>query len=198
MISGRRQSTVPALVPSLAQCLWDSCAAQTGLRSAARVNLHQLAPSFCRFVLKLCDEGRPSGIVNRFGKHPARQSFDIQIFNRNDAVMIDECAAELVVKVRALVPDVRMCLLQQQDSFPASVTASLATRHLALRSPEFSLCRAVVARVVNFRSVRERDEGRQSDIKADSFSRLRQRLRLFLWSSPTTTARSGIAAASAS
>ena len=58
-------------MPTLTQCLGDGCATETGLARAARVNVHQLSTSFCRFVDQLGDERRPSGIIDGLGEKSA-------------------------------------------------------------------------------------------------------------------------------
>lgn len=68
MISGSRQPALTTLMPALAQRFGRVRSACAGLRRATRVNFHQRAPSFCRFVREFGDESRPSGIRNGPGE----------------------------------------------------------------------------------------------------------------------------------
>jgi len=85
MIACRRQPALLTLMPALAQRFGHRCATQTGLARAARIDMHQLAPSFCRFVRQLGDECRPSSIVDGLGQHAAGKPLDVQVFHGDHA-----------------------------------------------------------------------------------------------------------------
>jgi len=174
MISGSRQPATLTPMPTIREPLGYVCPTKTGLRCAARINLHQHTPSFCRFVREFFDEQRPSGICHRFGKHPARQAFDVQIFNRNQTVLIDDGARNFVVEVGALVSDMRVRALQLTHGLFSIVATTFAPGNFTLRSPQFGLGLAVVARVLNLCSIAQSSESLKTDIQANSFSRSRQ------------------------
>src|SRR6266699_1833890 len=71
-----------------------------GLRCVGRIDLDQLAASFCRFARQLRKECRPRGICNAFsetmGMHHAA---DGQILDGNDAKAIDDLSTLLVGEV---------------------------------------------------------------------------------------------------
>src|SRR5207253_4343450 len=103
MISGSRQPTINALMPTLAQGLGYACPTETSLRRATRINLHDYPASFFRFAEQFVDEGRPSGIIDGLGEHSRCQAFDIQIFDGNQAVLINQRPRYLMVEISALV-----------------------------------------------------------------------------------------------
>src|ERR1700674_2448836 len=86
LITSGRQPTLRTLMPALAQGLRDVGTARTVLRRATRINLHQHPTSVFGFVGELIDEGRPTSIVDRLRQPPGGQSFDVQIFDRDQAV----------------------------------------------------------------------------------------------------------------
>ena len=108
MIPGRRQSALLTPMPALTQSLWHWCATETRLTCAAKVDFHQLSTSLSRFVVQFHDERRPSSIVDRLGKHAACQPFDVQVFDGNHAVGIDQRACRFVVEVSTLVMHMRV------------------------------------------------------------------------------------------
>jgi hypothetical protein len=117
-----------------------------------------LPTSFRRFVGNLFEEHSPPAITYRPGEHPRRESFDVQIFDGDQSVVIDQPTADLVVKVGALTPDVRVRLSQKQDGLPAAAGAFFSASYFALCAsqprPRFS----VVARVLYFRAVARSSE----------------------------------------
>src|SRR5262245_24234315 len=132
MIASNVQSANSALVPPLAQSLRIWFTARTALRSSAWIDLDQLSTSFCRFVGEFGEKGRPPGIVDRLGQQATGQSFDIQIFHGNPVVAVDQFARRLVMKVGALVSDMRVRPLQQAHRFLAALRAFLSARHTAV------------------------------------------------------------------
>src|SRR6266498_152113 len=168
MISGCRQSALHALMPALAQCLAHGCATETCLTRAVRVNFHQLAPSFCRFVRKCREESRPSGIVDGLGEHAAGQAFDVQVFYGNEAIGIDQRAGHFVVEVGPLITDMCVRFLQKHDGLAASTTAALTSRHTALGTSEMRLGGAVGPWVVYRRAVAQGRKREQAHIKTYS------------------------------
>src|SRR2546427_722740 len=112
MISRSRQTALITQMPTLAQRFGYTRSTETSLRCAARIHFHQHAPSFFRFVRELVEERRPSGIIDGLGEHARRQAFDVQIFDRDQTTALNYKTRGLVVKVSALVSDVRVRALQ--------------------------------------------------------------------------------------
>lgn len=153
MITISRQTARRTLMPSLAKVFRRVRSARTCLTRTARVNAHQLSTSVCSFIGEFGNERRPSGIINTLGEHSTSQAFDIQIFNYNQTIFVDHPTRNLMVKVRALVSDVGVYSLKQLYRFPARVRTFLSPRYFALCFAESLLRFAVVAWIVNFRSV---------------------------------------------
>jgi hypothetical protein len=180
MIATRRQSAPLTLMPTLAQSLRHTCPASASLRRAAGVHLDEQPTSLFRFVGQLVDQGRPPGIRYGLGEHSGCQAFDVQIFDHDQAKVANQPPADLVVKIRALIADVRVSGLKLAHGFLPIIAAPFAPRHLALCPPEFRLRPSGVARVLNPGPVRESSEGRQPDIDPDACGGLWQGLGLAL------------------
>ncbi len=163
-------------MPSLAESFRRVRSTETCLRCAACVNLNQVTTSVFSFVRDLIQKGRPSGIVNAFGKHSTCQAFNVQVLDSDNSEVRHQPMTDFVVKVRALVSDVRVCAPKKLNGFPATVRAFLATGNFALRLAECGLCRSGVARVINLCAIGERGKRSQADIYADAGSGDRQRL----------------------
>src|SRR5712691_6215867 len=165
MITCRRQPACLTLMPALAQCFGDWYATETCLARPARVHVHQLPASFCRFVGQFADERRPSGIVDGLRQHPAGQSLDVQVFHRNHAIGVDQGAGRFAVEVRPLVLYVCMSLLQEEHGLPAVTSPALTPGDTPLGNPKDPLGLAVATWVRNRFPCREGGEGCQPDIE---------------------------------
>src|SRR5215207_8192423 len=175
MVAIRRQTALRTLMPTLAEVFRRVRSAGACLTCAAWINLNQLASGARSLVLQLGEKGTPPGITDGLGKHSRRKSFDVQIFDGNQSVVVDQPTANLVLKVRPLFANVRVCLLQQQHGFPATVRATLTACHFALRAAKFLLCLPIVARVLNLSPIAQGGEGQQANVHANALSVGRQR-----------------------
>jgi hypothetical protein len=100
--------TTATPVPAIIECLRDMLATRrTTLRCAGWIHPDQGPTSFCRFVGQDREELAPACVVDRFGQHRASQSFDVQVFNSDQPVLLDERTGRLVVEVAPLVGNVR-------------------------------------------------------------------------------------------
>src|SRR5437868_4004963 len=99
-------------MPPLAEVLRHMCAAQASLARASRVHLHKLPPSIRSFVREQSKEGRPSNVVNRLREHAASEPFHVQILDNYESEHRHEPEGQLVVKIEALVANVRVGRLQ--------------------------------------------------------------------------------------
>src|SRR5574342_1086098 len=178
MIARNRQSATLTMMPSLAQCLRIRLSADTSLRRSARVYFHQHTTSLRRFVRELCDERRPSGVINGLGQHSSGHALYVQLFNYYQSEQKHQRSRYLVREILSLVTHMRVGALQLSNGFLSVITASLATGDLTLRPSEFGLGFFVVSGVFNLGSVRQRGEGIQAHVKARLFYRSRPRSRL--------------------
>lgn len=156
MISTSRQSANRAIMPAVLKGLRHPGSAGASLRRSAWVNLHQPPLSIFRFNDEHSDEAGPSRIVNGLGQHSAGKPSHVQVFHCNQRVFVDNLPRLLVLKVRALIPNMRVRPLQLADRFTAAITSLvLAPRYLALGAAEPGFGLAVVPGVLNLRSIGE-------------------------------------------
>ena len=106
-----------------------------------------LPSSFCRFDGELVEEGTPAGIVYLFSEHAFGHALDVQVFDGDELVVVDDLASELVYEVGASVGNALVYLLEFPDSLSASVRSSGASGDLALRPSQAFLGALVPARV---------------------------------------------------
>jgi len=180
MVTTKRQATCLTFMPPLAEVFRRVRSAKAYLRRAAWINLYQLASSVCSFVLQQSKKGTPSNVMNRLSQHSRCQPFDVQLFNSHNLIVIDEPMTNLVLKVFALIRNMKMRACQKPHSFSTTVAAFLPTGDFALRSSQACLRFFVVARVVYLRAVGERGKGCESNVYADLFKAWPQRLRFRL------------------
>lgn len=176
-------------MPPLAECLGHVCAAYTCLARAVWIYLYKHATSIFRFVRDHVQEIAPSGIIDGLRQHPGGESFNVQIFDGDHAVVIDKPSADLVMKVRALVSDMNMRPLEKLYGLSPAIASLLTSCHLALRASQFRLRLSVVARAVYLRAVRQRGECGQANVNAYLFRAGGERLQFTLareYSKPST------------
>ena len=118
------------------QGLADSAAAQAMLARSGRVHFHHSPPSFCRFDGEFVKEGTPTRIVDLFGKHASGHAADVQLFDDNQLVAVDDLAGELVCVVGSLAGDALVDALKLTDGFASAIRSLDASGDLALRSPQ--------------------------------------------------------------
>jgi len=164
MIAIRRQPARETQMPALSERLANPCAAQACLRSTARVNFHEYAPGALSLVREHKKKVGPPSVVDGLSEHSRREAFHVQIFDCNQAVLIDDLARFFVMKVAALVANVIMESLKQQDGFAPAIRSFLTSRNAPLQVSKLALCGSKPAWILNCRSVAERDELTQSDI----------------------------------
>lgn len=176
MITITDQSAGQADVLSHGERLADLCPAETSLRRSARINLYQNAGSTFSLLRNLVDKARPSGIVYGFGEHPSRQALNIQILDSNQSITINNFPCFFVVKILALIADVVMKTLQQENRLAPSVGAFLPSCYAPLQSSEFSFGASEPTWVVYRGSVAKCGKHRQANINTNHAWVERQRV----------------------
>lgn len=164
MIAISNQATSRTPMYSHRESLANFCPTQTGLRRSARVNFHKHTPSFFRFVREHKQKVRPSGIVNGLRQRPCGQSFDIQILNGNQSVVVHNFARFFMMKISTLIADVVMEPLEQENCFAAAVRTFPSSRYAALQSSQLGLCCSVLPRVIDRAAVAQRREASKAYI----------------------------------
>ena len=168
-------------MPTLRERFSDSMSANARLARTARVNLDELAPGTFSLVRKFAQEVSPSGIIDGLGQHTAGQSLDVQVFDNNHTVVVDQHTAELVLEIGSLVLNMRVLPLQHGNGFPATVRPLvLAPSHPPLCDAQSALCITVQTRIANLSAVAEGCEGRQPNINPDRPAGCRKRNRIAL------------------
>jgi len=144
------------MMPALAEVFRYVCAAETFLRCAVRSYFNKFSTSVFSFVAKEVEELRPSGITNTFSKVVVSDhAFDVQIFDGDQSIAVDEPTTNLVVKVRALLSDMRVRSLQKLNCFMSAIRTLLSARDFTLCSPQLRLRFSVIARAIYFSSIRK-------------------------------------------
>jgi hypothetical protein len=131
------------------------------------VNRYQPATSVCSFVRKFLKESSPSYIVNGFGKHPSRQSFDVEVLDCNCAKVLDQPKRKFVLKVTTLILDFGVDFLEQYHRLAATITPLLTTGNLSLSTPKFWFRLFVESGVRHRLPIRLRGKASQSHIQTD-------------------------------
>jgi hypothetical protein len=113
MISGYGQPARFAVMPAIPERFRHGSAARAALRGAWCLDLHPKPGSLCRFPEQDEDECAPGRIQDRLGEHAPRQALDVQVFDRNQSVAVDQTAGDFVMKISPLVPHMDMRPLQR-------------------------------------------------------------------------------------
>ena len=113
MIASSRQSANMAIVPTIRKGLRHAGAADACLAGPARVNLYQHSTGAFCLIREHLDKGTPSGIVNGLCQHPGGEPLDVQIFNCNQAVPVNQIARNLMLEVPALISDMNVRSLEK-------------------------------------------------------------------------------------
>lgn len=167
MVTISNQTAVRARVNSHRERLAHFCATRACLTRATRVNFHQQTPGAFSLVREHEKKVGPSGIVDALGEHSTRQTFDIEIFNGNQAVLINYLPRLFVMKVAALVANVIVEAGEQQRGFTPTVRSLLSSRNTSLQATELRLRHAKPARVFNRASIAERGKAAEPNVDPD-------------------------------
>ena len=103
------------------QSLADFAPAQAMLACAGRIDLRDPAPSLFRFGTEYAQKGRPACIVHGLGKKAPRHALDVEIFDNDQLVGIDQLPGDLVVEVAPLVGNVFVGALETEDGSPSEI-----------------------------------------------------------------------------
>lgn len=181
MITIRRQTTRRALVPTLAESLWYASAADTCLTCAGWVDFNDHARSLFRFRAQLIDKARPSCITDRLGDVViSHQALNVEILNRNESVLIHNLARFFVMKVAALIANVVVKSLQQQNCFASAIRSFLPTCYALLDPSQLGLRGSEPTRVLNHGPVAEGCEAGQPYVYPNQAGTERERIAVTL------------------
>lgn len=105
-------------MPTLAKFLrFDVTARGASLTCAVWLHSQEYAPGTFSLVRYLVEEHSPRGIPHLFGKSATRQTFDIQIFDCDEAEAVDDCTRRFVLKILAAISRRRVRSLKKLNRF---------------------------------------------------------------------------------
>jgi hypothetical protein len=178
MIAISNQTARQANVDTFLERLPYRRSANAGLRRATRIDLHQhTTGAFC-LVREIENEGRPRCVANAFSKHPAHQSLNVQILDRDETVFVSHGTRHFVKEVPTLIASVVVEPSQKKYCLAAAGRSFLPSRNAPLQSTQFTLCGAKVTRIINCRPITQRRESSQTNINTDCVRTKGQRLRI--------------------
>src|SRR6516225_10594548 len=79
------------------------CSTRATLAGPTRIDGQEPSSGAFGLVRKFLKECRSSCMVYRFRKQPTRQTFYVQVFDKNYSVVVDDLSRQLVLKIVALV-----------------------------------------------------------------------------------------------
>ncbi|GIV90907.1 MAG: hypothetical protein KatS3mg055_3425 [Chloroflexus sp.] len=158
MIAVQRTTTIRAGVPANGTSFGNGLATlRASLRRSGRVDVHHDSPSTRSLGEQDMQNDAPSGVVDRCGKamvpyHPP----NVQFFNRNMVILIDQCAGDCVGEIPSCSLDLQVGFRKQR----ACLAGAIAALHAASEPPlclfQLTFGGAIVARVGNLYAVRQR------------------------------------------
>src|SRR5215472_1971809 len=112
-------------------------ATRATLTCSTSIDGKQRSSSVLSFVRQFCEECRPSRVVYCTRKHASGQSFNLQVFDNNQTVVIGDFTRRLVLKIIALVEHLAVNLLNDSNRF----LPTLRGFHLRVRLVFVTKCR---------------------------------------------------------
>ena len=104
------------------------------LARSTRIDGQEPSPGAFGLVQKFLKECHPSCIVYRFSQLATGQAFYVQVFHKNDSVVVDDLSRQLVLKIVALVESLAVNLGHQANRFLPALRELLSTCYPSLCS----------------------------------------------------------------
>jgi len=124
--------------PQWRQTRW--CSTRATLTSPTRVDGQEPSSGTRSLVGKFLKEHCPPRMVYRLRKQPTGQTFYVQVFDKNQPVVVDEVSGQLVLKTVALVEHFAVHPGDQANRFLPALGELLATCYATLCSTKTLLC----------------------------------------------------------
>ena len=131
------------------QSLPDFTPAQATLARAGRVDLYDPAPSLFRFGAEYAQKGRPACIVHGLGEKAPRHALDVEVFDNDQLVGVDQLPCDLVAEVAPLVGNVFVGALETEHGLTATPRPLAASGNAALGTSQSCLPASEPARIGN-------------------------------------------------
>lgn len=173
-ISVNRKPAVRARVNTVSESfrnIRQASASGAYLRGSIGVDPDKPTTSLFHFVDEFGKERTPSRIANRTGEHTSGKGLDIQILNSHKPKSVSNLSAEFMLKVRPLVVNVGMSLLEKPDCLPSVVAALLPSGDFPLASSELGKSYLKIAGVILPFPIGQGNEGIKPHIYADNIRR---------------------------
>lgn len=149
---------------ALLRCLRHRATGATLLRRVGGWDQDDLHASAFRLAVQDAQESAPPNIMRRLRQPRACDALDVERFVHDQAVLADELASDLVVKVAPLIGDVQVLLGETLYRLLAPMAPLLRARDSPLRASQGCLGFAIVARRGNLSPVHRHQEGFEAKI----------------------------------
>lgn len=153
-------------MPPLAECLFYPRSTGTCLTRTGWVDFYQETPGTFSLVRQLIDKTTPSRITDLLRKISPCQPLYVQILDRNKPEVIDQRAAQFVVKVGSLISQVNVSALQNLNGLSSALRPLLSSGHFPLGNSQLALSLFVVTGILNRGTIGERSECSNANIDA--------------------------------
>ena len=163
------------MMPANGQIFPNHFAADARLTCAVWVDFYHCFASLLSFAFQCQKEVPPSGIVNLFAQNTFGQSENVQLLDCNHVVSFYQIARNFVVKVKALILDLCMSLLQYRNRFASAIATFFPTRCFSLNLSELLLRRFKILEVINLRTVAQSHERFNASVHANGLTCFWQR-----------------------
>ncbi len=127
------------MMPTVPQRFRHCRSAGAFLRGAWGVDPDPDSHSLSRCRKQDPEKGPPSRVLARLSQHASGQPFDIQVFDYDQAITLDQHSCDLVMKIAALAANMRMHPLQDLHGLASPMTPLLPASHAALGTAQPSL-----------------------------------------------------------
>lgn len=129
--------------------------AKARLTCVIRIYFYQSSISICNFIFDFLKKGTPTNVVNLLGKYASGHTFDIQIFANDCLKLSNQMRDEFMLKIVALIFNMRVNFLHLLDRFSPTVRKLLSAGNFSLRFAKLFFGRFKILPIINLRSVRQ-------------------------------------------
>ena len=138
------------------------------LRGVCGVHERDMTTSIYRFVSQQrLEHSQPSIVRAERQVRIAQHEIEVEVFECDQAIGVNEPKGELVIKVTADVGNVFVQLGDQQALILAPIGTTSSATKAALRSAQFGKACSQPAGIVNQRAVRQAEQSQQAHIRAN-------------------------------
>ena len=149
--------------------LYDLATFEALLRGKVRVHSNHLMTSSCSLLFKDVEECAPTGVHDALCQGMVLYHVEhVKLLNGDYLVLFGVRFGRFEMEITALPRDLEMGLRRATSSFPAAMTALLASAQLALLASQGFLRGAIVARVLNRVALTIGEKGRETPHSAVS------------------------------